>query len=174
MDLHSLGAPRAGASLSCALLSPPLPRGAQDPGRVPQCHWNHVPRAVAPEVSPLCLEPPPELLPKPRRSRAPVLYHTWPMVCGALSPGGTSSVSDPGRLEAPLPFLGFCPSSLQASFPPGRIRCRFLKVPASPRLSFPVLGAFAVPPQPGSSGGGPPPLDSFSVIYLFFPVFLPC
>ena len=66
--------------------------------------------------SPPCPEPPAELFPRPRRTRAPALYRARPAVCGALSPGRTSSGSDPGNLEAPLPLLRFCPSSLLSAF----------------------------------------------------------
>ena len=44
----------------------------------------------------------------------PALYHTRPTVCGALSLECTSSVSDPGNLEAPLSLLRFYQSSLSA------------------------------------------------------------
>lgn len=49
--------------------------------------------------------------------RAPALYRDWPAVCGALSPWCTSSISDSGRMEAPLPLLRFCSISLLSNFP---------------------------------------------------------
>ena len=56
------------------------------------------------------------LLPEaPPGSSSPLLrsaHGVW----GAL-PGRTSSISDPGNLEAPLPLLRSCPSSLLSAFP---------------------------------------------------------
>ena len=113
--------PRALGSGACAagimLLGPGLPKAA-----------GH---------SPLHPEPPPELLPRPRRPCAPALYHALPR--------DTSSVSDPGNLGASLPLLWFCPGSLLSAFPSGKNLVQIFQIPASPGRDFPVLEALAPP-----------------------------
>ena len=93
--------------------------------------------------SPLCPEPPPELLPRLHGVRFLALYRAWPTVCGMLSPWCTSSVSVPGNLEAPLPLLRFCLSSLLSTFPFGKNPVQSFKIPVSLGLCFPVLETFA-------------------------------
>ena len=58
------------------------------------------------------------------------------------SPGCTSSISDPGNLEAPLPLLWFCWVSLLSAFPSGKNLVWIFKVPDSPGLGFPVVQSF--------------------------------
>ena len=60
----------------------------------------------------------------------------------AHSPPGRTSVSDSGRMEAPLALLQFCPSSLLSTFLSGKNLAQIFKVPASPGLGFPILEAF--------------------------------
>ena len=103
------GRPAAGASsLSWALLASACPKARAG-------SWTVSPGALgsgactagiaAGWCSPLCAEPPPELLPRPSWARAPALG-LW---CVGRSPlGRTSSVSDPGNLGSPLPLLGSC------------------------------------------------------------------
>ena len=105
--------------------------------------------------------PPP---PRPCRVRSSPLPRSAG-VWGAVPPAPcTSSVSDPGRLEAPLPLLGSCPNSLLSPFPSGKNLCRFLKfllLQEGAFLSWGLCrGALAC------SSWGPSPLDAF--LFIFF------
>ena len=119
--------------------------------------------------SPLPAESPltPSFSPRPRR--APQPFMAPPAVWGAL-PRAPTSVSDPGRLEAPPPLLRFGWIFLLSTFLSGRIQCGFLE--------FMCLWGWAFPSYPLPSGlslaphGDPPPLDSF--LFYFFLTFLPC
>ena len=152
------GCPAAGvSSLSCAPLTSACPRGKRRIlGCVPLVPWDQGPallelcsQSAAPKAagcSPLHSEPPSELLPRPCQWRSSPLP-SWTPRCVACSPPvHPSSVSDPGRLEAPLPLLQFCLSSLQSAFLSGKNPVAICKVPASPGLGFPVLEAFAAGP----------------------------
>ena len=79
---------------------------------------------------------------------------------GALSPGHTSFASDLGRLEAPLPLLWFCPSSLLSDFPSRKNPVQISKVPGSLGLGFPIPEAPAAP--------------TGFFFYFYFSTFLPC
>ena len=137
----------AGASsLSVFSPLPPVPGGMQDLELCPPAPWFLGPvllklHSLGPSSrSPLCPEPLPEL-PRPCR----VL--SSPLLCLACSvwftlPQHTSSVSDPGRVEAPLPLLRFCLVSLLSMFPSGKNLVRIFKVPPSLGLGFSCAGGF--------------------------------
>ena len=60
-----------------------------------------------------------------------------------LTPGGTFSISDSGKLEASLPLLRFCLISLLSTFLSGEnLVWIFIVLAASPGLDFPVQEAF--------------------------------
>ena len=114
-DLHSLGGLVVGESLRprCPVssLPPPVLGVAQDPGLCPLCPgirglrcWNLIPgprllKAAGHSPFPLSPHLANWLLPRPHQERSSPL----PRSCTLLR--ATSSVSDPGRLEAPLPLL---------------------------------------------------------------------
>ena len=136
------------------------------------CCWNCAPGARAPQGSraqPPPPEPLPELLLRSHQARALALYRARPWVCGRLSSQCTSSVSDPGRLETPLPLLRFSPSSLLSTFLWERILCGFLKFLLLWDWAFLSQEAFAVSLSP-APGGSPFP----HLILFYFSTFLPC
>ena len=84
------------------------------------CCWNRAPRTrllKATGRSPLGPEPPPDQLASPEAPQVgtPALYGDQSL-CGALPPGHTSSISNSGKLEAPLPLLQFCLIFLLSTF----------------------------------------------------------
>ena len=173
-DLHSSGAPCDRGVL--AVLCPPrlhLSWGRQDPGLCPPapCHpgpvllesrsWARAPGGTG--RTPLAEPPPdPRLLPEaplgPLQPFTKTRHRAW-----CALPGVTSSVSAPGRLEAPPPLLRSCPSSLPAPFHPGRIPDLWGGALLSPRLSLP---GFRLAALAGIL------LDL--IFYSFFPAFPPC
>ena len=152
-DLHSLGVP--GCWKALPLLGPPhltCPGGAQDRWRHPPLPWDPGAcaagwclRGAAPQGS-RALPPPPRAAaraaPEASQGAAPALYRAGPHGVWRDLPQGTSSVSDPGKWEAPLPLLRFCPSSLVRAFLSRKNPVKIFKVPASPGLGFTVLEAF--------------------------------
>ena len=177
------GCPAAGESLlSCALPTSSCPGGsalswAVSPGALGfgVCAAGIVLPGLrllkAAGHSPLRSEPLPDLPASPlgRTRHALQSFPRSILGCGTLYLGGTSSVSDSGRLEAPLPLLWFCPSSLLSTFPSWKNPVWIFKVPASPGLGFPVPEAFTPGLSPAPRGDPSPP-DSF----LFYSAFLLC
>ena len=149
-DLRRLWAPSGRRVL--AVLCPPhfcLSLGAvQDHGLCPLWNLTVGGRGAAPEGS--RVQTPLSrvtrltdwLLPEARLVHASALYRDPFTVCGVLSFGRTSSISDSGKLEPSLPLLRFCPISLR-TFPSGKNPVRIFKIPVSQRLGFPILEASA-------------------------------
>ena len=165
--------------LSCALPASVFPGGTQDPGLCPPGPWDPRPvllelrsrgggprrqQGTAPSIQSCCLS-----FSRGPTGRTPALYQAQYEVCGALSPGHTSSVSDLGNLEAPLPLLRFCPSSLLNAFPSGKNLVRIFKVLASPGLGFPVWRLLLPGPSPALHGA----LPHLILFYFYFFFCLP-
>ena len=155
--------------------SPPLPvpGGPQDRGCVPRrpgirglsagiaLPGLRLPKAAGRSPSP---RSPSTRSPSTRRSSP---LRGWAHGVQRAGPGHPSSLSDAGTLEAPLPFLRFCPISLRSTFHLRRIRCGF-KVPASPGLGSPGPEA----PAAHLSPAGHRPLPDLILFYFFPPSYL--